>query len=122
MGTTSIPPTNEDVFYLDDIESGINKLTNGKAKDIEGYQVGILKMGRSILIPHLHKLLNIAETHGFPQLWKQRLIVPIFKNEDKIVPSNYKTITIIHILAKLYALILENKLSPWLEIQGKGAK
>ena len=50
MGTTLITPIKEDVFSLDDIESGINKLANGKAKDIEGYEAEILKMGRSILI------------------------------------------------------------------------
>jgi len=34
----------------------------------------------------------------------------IFKNGDKIVPANYKTIMTSHILAKLYGLILENKI------------
>ena len=79
-------------------------------------------MGRSILIPYLHKLLNLAVTHGFPWLWTQSLIVPIFKNGDKSIPSNYKTIMVSHILAKLYGPILEKKLSLWLEIQGKRAK
>ena len=107
------------IFSLDDIESGINNLTNGKAKDIEGYEVEILKMGRSILIPYLHKLLNLVVTHGFPQLWTQSLIVPKFKNGYKSVPSNYRMIMVSHILAKLYGLILEKKLSLWLESQGK---
>ena len=67
MGTTLITPIKEDLFSLDDIESGINKLANGTTKDIEGYQVEILKMGRSILIPYLPKILNLAVTHGFPR-------------------------------------------------------
>jgi len=71
---------------LGDIESGINKLTNGKFKDIEGHQAEIFKMGKSILIPHLHKLLNLAIKHGFPKLWTQSLIVPIFKMGTKALP------------------------------------
>ena len=103
MGTTLITPIKEDVLSLDRIESSINKLTTRKTKDIEGYQAEILKMGRFILIPYLHKPLN--------------LVLPIFKNGDKSVLSNYKAIMVSHILAKLYGLILEKKLSLWLESQ-----
>ena len=79
-------------------------------------------MGRSILIPYLHKLLNLVVAHGFPQLLTQSLIVPIFKIGDNGVPSNSMTIMVSHILAKLYGLILEKKLSLWLESEGKTAK
>ena len=88
MLTTLITWTKEHVFSLEDVEFSINKLGNVKAKDIEGYQVEILKMGISILIPRLQNSLNLVVKHGFPQLWTQSLIVPIFKNGDKSVPSN----------------------------------
>jgi len=55
-------------FSLENVECGINKLANGKAKDIEGYQTEIFKMGKFIFIPHLHKLLNLVVKHGFPKL------------------------------------------------------
>ena len=37
MDTIPIVPTKEEVFSLDDIEFGVKRLANGKAKDIEGY-------------------------------------------------------------------------------------
>jgi hypothetical protein len=52
----------------------------------------------------------------------QSLIVPIFKNGDRNIPSNYRTIMISPILAKLYGIILEKKISLWLEIHGKRDK
>jgi hypothetical protein len=52
----------------------------------------------------------------------QSLIVPIFKNEDRNIPSNYRTIMISPILVKLYGIILEKKISLWLESHGKRAK
>jgi hypothetical protein len=52
----------------------------------------------------------------------QSLIVPIFKNGDINIPSNYRTIMISLILAKLYGIILEKKISLWLESYGKRAK
>jgi hypothetical protein len=48
----------------------------------------------------------------------QSLIFYIFKNGDRKIPSNYRTIMISLILAKLYGIILEN-ISLWLENHGK---
>jgi hypothetical protein len=67
MDTIPIVPTKEEVFSLDDIEFWVKKLANGKAKDIEGYQAKILKIEGPILIPHMHKLFNLAVKQGFPK-------------------------------------------------------
>ena len=58
----------EDLFSLEDMEFEIKKLTNGKSRDIEGYQAEIFKIGRFILIPKIHKLLNLAIKHDSPSL------------------------------------------------------
>ena len=50
-------------------------LENGKAKDIEGYQDEILKIGGPILIPHIHKIFNLAVKQGFSKPWTQSLII-----------------------------------------------
>jgi hypothetical protein len=52
----------------------------------------------------------------------QSLIAPIFKNGDRNIPSNYRTIMISPILDKLYGIILEKKISLWLEIIVKELK
>jgi hypothetical protein len=122
MDTIPIIPTKEEFFSLHDIEFGVKQLANGKAKDIEGYQAGIFKIGGTILIPHIHNLFNLAVKQGFPKPWTQSLIVPIFKNGDRNIPSNYRTIMISLILAKIYGIILVKKISLWLESHGKIAK
>ena len=90
MDTIPIVPKKEEVFSLYDIEFGVKRLTNGKAKDIEGYQDEIFKIGGPILIPHIHNLFNLAVNHCFPKPWTKILIVPIFKNGDRSIPSNYR--------------------------------
>jgi hypothetical protein len=60
MDTIPIVPTEDEVFSLDDIEFRVKRLANGKDKDIEGYQDEIFKIGGPILIPHIHKLFNLA--------------------------------------------------------------
>jgi hypothetical protein len=64
----------------------------------------------------------LAVKQGFPKAWTQSLIVPIFKNGDRNIPYNYRTIMISPILAKLYGIILENKIILWLEIHSRRAK
>jgi hypothetical protein len=122
--TDNIPnsSTKDEVFYIDDIKFGIKRLSKGKSKDIEGYQDEALKIGGPTLISNLHKLFNLAIQQGFQKPWTQSLIVPIFKSGDKNNPSNYRTIMIIPILAKLYISIFENKISTWIESNGKRAK
>jgi hypothetical protein len=66
MDTISIVPTKEEFFSLDDIEFGVKRLANGKAKDIEVYQAEIFKIEGPILIPHIHKLFNLAVKQGLP--------------------------------------------------------
>ena len=114
--------TTKEVFSLEDTDFGVKHLENGKAKDIEGYQVEILKIGGHVLIPHIHKLFNQAVKKGFPKPWTQSLIIPIFQSGDTNNPSNYRTIMINPLLAKLYGSILEKKLSIWLQSEGKRAK
>jgi hypothetical protein len=58
---------------LDDIDFEVKRLANGKAKDIEGYQVEIFKIGGPIQIPHIHKLFNLVVKQGFPAPWMQSL-------------------------------------------------
>jgi hypothetical protein len=60
MDTIPIIPIKDEVFSLDDIEFGVKWLANGKAKDIEGYQVEIFKIRGHILIPHIHTLFNLV--------------------------------------------------------------
>ena len=52
--------TTKEVFSLKDIDFRVKRLDNGKAKDIEGYQAEILKIGGPVLNPHVHKLFNQA--------------------------------------------------------------
>ena len=76
-------------------------------KTLKATKREILKIGGPIFISHIHKLVNLAIKQGFPTPWTQRIIIPIFKSGDKNDPSNYETIMIRHLLAKLYGIILE---------------
>lgn len=74
-----------------------NGLSNFILKQISDY----------ILIPLEHNIFNLALVKGsFPNIFKQTLIVLIFKSGDKNVCSNYHPISLTFTLSK----ILENVL------------
>ena len=96
----------KEVFLLKNIDFEVKRLANGKAKDIEDYQAQILKIRGLVLIPHIHKLFILAVKKGFPTPWTQSLVIPIFKSGYKNDPSNYQSIMISPLIAKLYGIIL----------------
>ena len=68
------------------------------------------------LLVLLTSLLNRFFHDGFPTLFASAEIVPIHKKGDRADPSNYRGIAIISIIAKLYASLLEKRLSVTLEV------
>jgi hypothetical protein len=78
--------TKDEIFSIEELKFWVKWLSEGKTKDIEGYQAEILKIGGPILIPHIHKLFNLAIQQGIPKPWTQSLIVPILKEGIKVIP------------------------------------
>lgn len=63
-------------------------------------------------------IFNRAMCEGLPETWRLSTIVPIFKAGDPTEPGNYRTIMVGHTLARLFASILEQRLSRWAESEG----
>ena len=61
-------------------------------------------------------------SEGVPPSWCIGLIHPIYKAGDRDDPGNYRGITVVVILAKLYAMVLEARASAWAEQSQSRAK
>jgi hypothetical protein len=93
-----------------------------KLRTLRVAKMKILKSkGLSLSLTYIRSSI-LAVKQDFPKPWHQSLIVPIFKNGDINIPSNYRTIMISPILAKIYGTILENKISLWLKSHDKRVK
>ena len=68
-------------------------------------------------MPLYKKLFNTVLDTGFiPESWLVGSIVPIFKNKGaKDDPHNYRPITILGCVGKLCTVVLNNRLSEFLE-------
>jgi len=83
MGKILNTPIKEEIFSL---EFRIKKLANRKARYVEDYQAEIFKMGSFMLIPHIHKIINLVVKHDLPKPWIEIIIVHIFKVWIKVFP------------------------------------
>jgi hypothetical protein len=50
-----------------------------------------------------------------PTDWAKGIIVPILKGGDKCNPLNYRGITLLNAVAKVYARIIATRLAKWAE-------
>jgi hypothetical protein len=85
---------------LDDIYIGVKQFVNGKVEDIEGSQAESFEIRGHILIRHIQNLFNLVVNEALTKSCMQSFIVPIFKNGDRNITFNYRTIMISLILAK----------------------
>lgn len=94
----------------------INKLKNNKAAGPDNIPAELIKLGGRSLRQRLHKLIcQVWTSEQLPNEWNESHICPIFKKGDRLMCSNYRPISILNIIYKILAIILNNRLSALLE-------
>ena len=105
----------------DDVIKGIKNLKNNKAPSpTDNILNEYIKSTKYILMPFYTKLFNcVFESGIIPDSWTAGTILPIYKNKgDSSDPSNYRPITILSNLGKLFTSILNNRLTKYLDSSG----
>ena len=98
-----------------EITKSLSALKNGKSSGLDCICNEMLKCGKSILLPCILKIFNaILQVGVYPQAWKSGYINPIYKSGLKSDPSNYRGITIMSCLGKLFNSILNARLDNFL--------
>ena len=96
--------------------TAIKQLRTGASSGPDLLLNEFFKNGSETLVTYLHNLFNKLFKMGyFPENWSEGFIVPIFKKGDINQVSNYKGITLLSTLGKLFTRILNNRLNKWAE-------
>lgn len=108
---------------LTELREAVFHQKNNKSPGIDSLNAELFKISFDIISPFLLKLYNRLFLNGeYPQSWGEGIIIPIFKGGEVNEAQNYRGITLINILAKIYSQILLNRLTKWSEKENKLSK
>ena len=106
-------------FTKEEIESCIDFLEN-KAPGVDVIPAEIIKHYKQHLSEPLSHAFNyIAEERDFPEVWAEGLRSTIFKSGNRGVTDNYRGITVLPIIKKIFEVTVYRRLSFVNEAFGK---
>ena len=102
-------------FTAEEISNGIKKLKNNKTSGLDSISNEIIKASAPIILLFLVIFFNkILETKKHPDEWVVGIITPLHKSGEIDDPDNYRGITINSCLSKLFTLLLNNRLTNYI--------
>ena len=89
----------------------LGKLKNNKSSGIDGIPSEFYKYGGKTMKRLLIALYNrIFDSGDYPALWCEGTISPLHKAECKLDPENYRKITVIPAIGKIFESIINNRI------------
>lgn len=118
--TEAAEQVNEEInqtITIEEIEKYVKTLKNGKSAGIDSVLNEHIKSTFHILGPVYVKLFNIILDSGIlPEVWTLGVIKPIYKQKGDVRnPENYRPITLVSCLGKLFTGIISSRLNSFAE-------
>jgi len=99
-----------------EVELAIEKLKSHKSPGIDQIQAELIKAESRTIRCAIRKLIiSIWNKEELPEEWKESIIVPIHKKEDKTDCNNYRGIMLLPTTYKILSNILLSRLIPYAE-------
>jgi len=103
----------------DEIRHGIDHLKTGKAHGPDGLSAEFYKSTKVLIAPILNVLFNkILDSGEFPDTWSHCIIVPIFKAGSRDDPANYRGISLLNVMYKIFSCIITDRITKWADETG----
>ena len=75
------------------------------------------------MVDLLHQLFKVVwHEETIPKQWREGLIVNLFKKGDKEDPGNYRGITLLSVVGKVFCKVIKNRLVQYLDCGSKCMK
>ena len=93
----------------------IQSMPLNKACGLDGISCRLLKEAAPVITTSLTYIINLSIRSGiFPDDWKIARVSPVFKEDIKSDPNNYRPISVLPIVSKLIERIVFNQLYSFL--------
>ena len=107
-------------FTSDEVKECVAKLKNRKAAGADEIVNEFLKYGGEGVITMMVDLYNwIWRNEYTPKRWREGVVVNLFKKGDKAEPGNYRGITLLSTVGKIFCRILNDRIGKILEKEDK---
>ena len=111
--TCTVDELDKDISIAE-VEYAIKLLKCGKSTGYNNVLNECIKYGGYRIVCIITRLFNYLYNLGtLPQQWSKGMIVPIYKKGDTHQPENYRPITLLSSLSKLYTSILCRRITRW---------
>lgn len=92
----------------------IEKLNPNKSTGLDGISAKTLKYSSDAITPSISHIINKSIEMGiFPDRLKDAFVVPIFKTGDKHDPNNYRPISILPTISKIFEIHIATQLQQY---------
>ena len=99
-----------------EIERCIRNLKNSKSPGLDNILNEYIKNTKFLMLPLYVKLFNAVLDSGIiPSTWVEGIIIPLYKKGDPLNPTNYRPITLLSCMGKLFTAVLNTRLNNYLE-------
>ena len=100
----------------DEISDLICSLDSSKSVGSCSIPTKILKIAREIVSLPLSELINNSISKGiFPDICKPAQVIPTFKNDSRLLCSNYRPISLLSNISKIFEKVIHCRLNLFLE-------
>jgi len=101
----------------DEVYKQLAKMPTGKATGLDDISPRLLKTAARVIAGPLARIMNMSIRSGaVPAKWKQSRVTPIFKDGDRFEPSNYRPISVIPAIMKVFERLIHDQLHNYLQI------
>ena len=100
----------------DTVSKLVNKINIKKATGVDQISSKLLRAGAPVLNKHITTLVNnTIKTSVFPTRLKEAQVVPLHKKNDPLDKKNYRQVSILPIISKVYEMVLSDQLTDLFE-------
>mgnify|MGYP000748515169 CR=1 FL=1 len=105
-------PAQDADFTTEEVHKALRRMANNKAPGHDGIVAEMLKLGGAPVLRRLTHLFNTVLRGGtVPDGWRKGTIVSIFKVGDNTDPNNYRGITLLPVIDKLFTSLLASRIA-----------